>query len=65
MPALCADKQFHHAVTYSFSICVTREDFNPWVQHIAPLFLFPDGQAPLSAEAVRWAMLRIGAIHLS
>jgi hypothetical protein len=44
---------------------VTREDFNPWVQHIAPLFLFPDGQAPMSAGAVRWVMLGIGATHLA
>lgn len=57
--------QFHHCLTYSLSIIVVREDFNPWIQYVAPMFLFPTGGAPLSTEALRNSMLAIGATHLS
>ncbi|GFZ42328.1 hypothetical protein JCM24511_00043 [Saitozyma sp. JCM 24511] len=56
---------FHHCLTYSLSIIVVREDFNPWIQYVAPMFLFPTGGAPLSTEALRNSMLAIGATHLS
>ncbi|KAK4688319.1 hypothetical protein P7C73_g1795, partial [Tremellales sp. Uapishka_1] len=55
----------HHCLTYSLSIIVVNEDDNPWVKHIAPLFLFPDGTAPISIEALKLGMLAIGGIHLS
>lgn len=58
-------KQFHHALTYSLSIMVIDEDRNPWVEHIAPMFLFPTGDAPLSTQALKYAMLAIGATHLA
>ncbi|WWD00398.1 hypothetical protein V866_007310 [Kwoniella sp. B9012] len=56
---------FHHALTYSLSILVVEEEPNPWVEHVARLFLVPSGEAPLSTEALKQGMLAMGAIHLS
>ncbi|WWC87076.1 uncharacterized protein L201_001962 [Kwoniella dendrophila CBS 6074] len=56
---------FHHALTYSLSILVVEEEPNPWVEHVARLFLVPTGEAPLSSEALKQGMLAMGAIHLS
>ncbi|WVR04486.1 hypothetical protein IAU60_001490 [Kwoniella sp. DSM 27419] len=56
---------FHHCVTYSLSILVTEEDHNPWVDHVARLFIFPSKGSILSAEALKQGMLAMGAIHLS
>jgi hypothetical protein len=44
---------------------VIDEEHNPWVEHIAPMFLFPSGDAPLSTSALKFAMLAIGATHLA
>lgn len=44
---------------------VIDEEHNPWVEHIAPMFLFPNGDAPLSTSALKFAMLAIGATHLA
>lgn len=57
--------QFHHCLTYSLSIIVIDEEHNPWVEHIAPMFLFPTGDAQLSVSALKYSMLAIGATHLS
>lgn len=35
------------------------------MEYIAPMFLFPSGDAPLSTNAIKYAMLAIGATHLS
>ncbi|WOO78823.1 Aspercryptin biosynthesis cluster-specific transcription regulator atnN [Vanrija pseudolonga] len=56
---------FHHCLTYSLSILVVDEEHNPWVEHIAPMFLFPTGDAPLSVNALKYSMLTLGATHLS
>ncbi|ORY28149.1 fungal-specific transcription factor domain-domain-containing protein [Naematelia encephala] len=56
---------FHHCLTYTLSIVVVDEERNPWIEHIAPLFLFPTGTAPLSSTALKLAMLGMGATHLS
>ncbi|KLT46037.1 hypothetical protein CC85DRAFT_325289 [Cutaneotrichosporon oleaginosum] len=56
---------FHHCLTYSLSLMVIDEEHNPWVEHIAPMFLFPSGDAPLSTSALKFAMLAIGATHLA
>ena len=57
--------QIHHCITYSLSILVVEEDANPWVEHVAPLFLFPTNEAPVAVAALRSAMLALGATHLS
>lgn len=44
---------------------VIDEEHNPWVEHIAPMFLFPTGDAPLSTNALKFSMLAIGATHLA
>ncbi|WRT64951.1 uncharacterized protein IL334_001892 [Kwoniella shivajii] len=56
---------FHHALTYSLSILVVEEEPNPWVDHVARLFLVPTGETPLSSEALKQGILAMGAIHLS
>lgn len=56
---------FHHCITYTLSMLVVDEDHNPWVEDVAPLFLFPAAEAPLAAEALKQAMLAVGAAHLS
>ncbi|BEI82478.1 hypothetical protein CcaverHIS002_0303460 [Cutaneotrichosporon cavernicola] len=56
---------FHHCLTYTLSLMVIDEEHNPWVEHIAPMFLFPTGDAPLSTSALKFAMLAIGATHLA
>ena len=57
--------QIHHCITYSLSILVVEENANPWVEHVAPLFLFPTNEEPVSVAALRSAMLALGATHLS
>ena len=58
--------QIHHCLTYSLSIMVVDETKNPWVAYVVPLFLFPTtGANELSVAALRWAMLALGATHLS
>lgn len=54
-----------HAFSYALSITVIDEDHNPWIEHLAPMFLFPSGEAPLSVSALKYSMLAIGATHLS
>jgi hypothetical protein len=44
---------------------VIDEDHNPWIEHIAPQFLFPTDDAPLSTSALKYSMLAIGATHLA
>lgn len=44
---------------------VVQEEFNPWVEQVVPLFLFPTGEAPLSIAALRFGTLATGAVHLS
>jgi hypothetical protein len=55
----------HHCLAYTLSIIVVKEDYNPWVQHIAPMFLFPTALAPTSSDALRYAMAATGATHLA
>ncbi|EKD01466.1 hypothetical protein A1Q2_04215 [Trichosporon asahii var. asahii CBS 8904] len=54
-----------HAFSYALSITVIDEDHNPWIEHLAPMFLFPSGEAPLSVSALKYSVLAIGATHLS
>ncbi|WVQ83732.1 hypothetical protein IAT38_005876 [Cryptococcus sp. DSM 104549] len=56
---------FHHCFTYTLSIMVVREEYNMFVEHVIPLFLFPSGEAPLSIAALRYATLTVGAVHLA
>ncbi|OXC63381.1 hypothetical protein AYX13_06756 [Cryptococcus neoformans] len=56
---------FHHCFTYTLSTMVVQEEFNPWVEQVVPLFLFPTGDAPLSIAALRFGTLATGAVHLS
>lgn len=56
---------FHHCFTYTLSTMVVQEEFNPWVEQVVPLFLFPTGEAPLSIAALRFGTLATGAVHLS
>ncbi|KIR71021.1 hypothetical protein I310_05435 [Cryptococcus deuterogattii CA1014] len=35
---------FHHCFTYTLSTMVVQEEFNPWVEQVIPLFLFPTGE---------------------
>lgn len=45
---------------------IVDETFNPWIEHVAPLFCFPSmGMTLRSTDALRWAMLALGATHLS
>lgn len=44
---------------------LTYQSHNPWIEHVAPLFLFPTGDAPLSTSALKYTMLAIGATHLA
>jgi hypothetical protein len=40
------------------------EEGNPWLQLVAPMFLFPSSVYTASTEALRYAMLALGAVHL-
>ncbi|ODN78063.1 hypothetical protein L202_05143 [Cryptococcus amylolentus CBS 6039] len=56
---------FHHCFTYTLSIFVTHEDYNPFIDHVIPLLLFASGETPLSTGALRNAILATGAVHLA
>jgi len=43
------------------AILASKEEVNPWIKHIAPLFLFPADNVALSAEALKYSMLGLGA----
>lgn len=62
---LIADVQFHHCTTYTLSILVVREDHNPWVGLVVPLFVFPDGQNLSSTEGLKYSILAMGSVHLA
>ncbi|WWC62352.1 uncharacterized protein I303_104948 [Kwoniella dejecticola CBS 10117] len=55
---------FHHCVTYTLSIIVVNEEHNPWIEHVAPLFMSNDGDQS-GSQALRSSLLYIGAVHLS
>ncbi|WRT67525.1 uncharacterized protein IL334_004497 [Kwoniella shivajii] len=55
---------FHHCVTYSLSIIVVSEDRNPWIEEVAPLFMANETDGS-GSEALKYAMLSLGAVHLS
>ncbi|WVO13608.1 hypothetical protein L204_101229 [Cryptococcus depauperatus] len=56
---------FHHCFTYTLSTFVVYEEVNPWTDHVVPLFLFSNGEAPMSTSALRLGTLATGAVHLS
>jgi len=60
-----AERQFHHCTTYTLSILVVREDHNPWVGLVVPLFVFPQEQNLASTEGLKYAILAMGSIHLA
>ncbi|TYJ54987.1 hypothetical protein B9479_004298 [Cryptococcus floricola] len=56
---------FHHCFTYTLSIFVTHEEYNPFIDHVVPLLLFASGETPLSTGALRMAILATGAVQLA
>ncbi|WVQ76946.1 hypothetical protein IAR50_006625 [Cryptococcus sp. DSM 104548] len=56
---------FHHCFTYTLSIFVVHEEYNPWISHVIPLLLFASGDTPLCTGALRLAILAVGAVHLA